>query len=327
MPQRRGTRVNASTSVLIAGGGWRVSRFIVPALLNEGVPAERIVILRRSAGDGAGLLRDIRIVTRLEEVSAFQCDVTINCVSAASLVPVQRALLRQFTHATHLCDTPIFERNEELRQVLAVARARIYSLEDWPSLPNLRFFADRARRSGRPGALSVEHFGIPGHFLSLFRTICRRWLPSGRMLTGSDASVTGTPLPGLVVSWTGPKQFVRAKVALRTSDGLVEDFHEVEDQPHDDGEVLYRVIADGLVRYCLGKTEVSAHTVRSELLATFQPLGDRKNVHELDKFIGLTTMFRSLFQSGRPALYPYLSSARDAITTRRLVQQKASWLW
>ncbi len=314
-------------SVLIAGSGWRVSRFIVPALLNEGVASERIVILRRSAAGGTGLLSDIRVVTHLDELSTLTCNLTVNCVSAASLVPMQRLLLRRFPYARHVCDTPIFNRSQELRQVLAMTTARLYSLEDWPLMPNLEYVIALARHAARPGSVSIEHFGVPGHFLALFRALCRRWWPAGRTLTGTGTSITGTPRPGLTVSWTGPKQFARAKVAVRTADTVIEDFHETEPKSHNDAEVLYRVIDDGTVRYFCGPEQFSASPVQARILSTFEPFGERKNVHELDKFIGVTRVVRHLLGRTGTRPYSYLSSARDAVAARRLAQGIATRLW
>jgi hypothetical protein len=313
-------------AILIAGAGWRIWRFVVPALLNEGVRAEQITILRRSSGKpDLPMLRGIRMVTNLDALKGEAFTLTMNCVLAPSLVAIERDLIARLPGATHLCDTPIFDAPKELGMVRSLRGADLHSLEDWPYMPNLAYFAGRMR-SAQEGALTVEHFGVPGHFLSLYRAVHGSGWSPGRRVTRADTRISGMPGPGLSVAWQGPKDFSRAKVSYRTASSVVEDFHEVETRRHDNGEVLYRLVEDGTVRYCVGETEVSAHAVTPELRTTFEPLTDRKNVHEFDKFVALTTVFRGLLGAGAPSPYSYLDSAKDALAARRLGQREVAWL-
>jgi len=313
--------------VLIAGGGWRVSRFIVPALLNEGVARNDITILRRSScAVAAPMLRSLRTVSNLDELDGVEFEVTLNCVVAESLVAVQQHLVQRYPQAVHFCDTPVFCDRDSLFQVLRLSRARIYSLEDWPLMPNLAFLVSEARRPHRSVDLRVEHFGILVHFLSLFRSLHGGLNPLGRRLTKRSADYIGEPRPGSRVTFRANKQLPLAKTSLRTDRVIIEDFHEVEDQPRSNDEVLYRLIDGTHVRYHRGAEEISAHKVDQSILDGFFPLDDRKNVHELDKFIGLARLFRSVLSDTDTAAYPYLSSARDSLTARRLGLSNTCWL-
>jgi hypothetical protein len=308
----------AHPQVLIAGGGWRVWRFIVPALLNEGTPSDRITILRRSASaTAASALRMIRAVSTLDELSGLEFHLTLNCVPAQSLVGLQTDLVRRYPQAMHFCDTPIYSDADELRQVVRLSRAPIYSLEDWPLMPNLDFFARETRRHDEDVHLDIEHFGIVGHFLSLYRSIHGGPNPF-RGLRKRDACVVGEPRSGMIVTFGGPKRLALAKASLRTPTWLVEDFHEVETVAHSNSEILYRLIDSSSVRYCRGTEDISVHAVDRSILSSFEPFDDRKNVHELDKFIGLTRLFRSVLGGTDTLAYPYLSSVRDSLTARRL---------
>jgi hypothetical protein len=314
--------------VLIAGGGWRVSRFIVPALLNEGISRTDITIFRRSSPSPADpMLQSLQTVTNLADLSDAQFEMTLNCVSAQSLVPVQQHLVQRYRRAVHFCDTPSFSERDNLLQVVKLSRANIYSLEDWPLMPNLAFLASEARRArGSTVDLRLEYFGILVHFLSLYRTLHGGVSPFGRQLAKRDAEYIGQPVSRTRVTFVANKQLPLAKTSLRTNSAHIEDFFEVETEPHADKEVLYRVIDRGVVRYHRGAEELGVYKVDESLLRGFCPFDERKNVHELDKFIGLAQMFRSVLNGSKPTAYPYLSSARDSLTVRRLGVRTSSFL-
>jgi hypothetical protein len=266
-------------------------------------------------------------VSDRRDIPAEAFGVTINCVLAPSLVPTQHILIRQAPRAVHFCDTPILDAGDRFRSILPLMYRRVRSLEDWPLMPNLAYIASRARDdSGRAG-LSVEHFGIPGHFFSLYRTVHGGWELSGRRLERQGAAISGCPRPGLEMTWFGPKQFARAKVALRARRFHVEDFHQVESRLLPDPEVLYRRLTDDGVAYFLGPSQLSVHRVRPELLSDFEPYTDRQQVHELDKFLGLSALFRSVLAGRRRGAYSYVDSAKDAVAARHLDRATRTWLW
>ena len=88
--------------------------------------------------------------------------------------------------------------------------------------------------------------------------------------------------------------------------------------PHEDSEVMYRVVSDDAVRYYHGRQLVTEESIEGAITASFQPFDDRKNVHELDKLVGLTRLFRSVLGAGTVAPYPFLSAVRDTLTARCL---------
>ena len=105
---------------------------------------------------------------------------------------------------------------------------------------------------------------------------------------------------------------------FRSSDALVEDFHEVELQPHRNSEVLYRVVANSSVTYYCGAEVLTKISAPSKWLAFFEPLSERKNVHELDKFLGLLLLFRKMLSGAACRPYSYLDLVRDSITALNL---------
>jgi hypothetical protein len=48
--------MSSSPRILIAGAGWRVSQFVVPALLAVGVRREDITLVRRQTAEATGSL-------------------------------------------------------------------------------------------------------------------------------------------------------------------------------------------------------------------------------------------------------------------------------
>ena len=58
--------------------------------------------------------------------------------------------------------------------------------------------------------------------------------------------------------------------------------------------------------------------VDSFWLEFFEPLSERKNVYELDKFVGLLTLFRRMFSGNAYHPYSYLNSIRDNFTALKL---------
>lgn len=319
--------MTSSSRILIAGAGWRVTRFVVPALISEGVTPDRLTIVRRSvAAIPDPSLEGIRVVTDLRALDKGDYGVTINCVTRESLVAMQRALLARAPRAIHFCDTPIYDHRSELLAVLINGRGRVFSLEDWPLMPNLRFLARSFATASPPAHLRIEHFGIVGHFLSLYRGLAGMRV-GAHQLRRRDKEIVAHPAPGKTVTFVSPKDATRAKAWIRTASTLIEDFHEVESAAHENSEVLYRIVDGSTVRYLSGAREISAHRLSPAVLAMFTPLHDRKVVHELDKMIGLTTLFRAVLYGRGYGAYGYLQSFRDAITARRLEARGASWLF
>jgi hypothetical protein len=310
--------IGAGARVIIAGAGWRVRRFVVPALTAVGVRHEDIVIARRHPQPLVGM-PDVRVVLGVDSLPVGQVSLTVNCVSAEFLQPVQHALVARYPTAQHFCDTPIIDQRDSLFAVLrSSVRAKIHSLEDWPLMPNLSYIAEQSARLRGRVRLSVEHFGIPLHFIAMYRGLLGVRQLTGRTLVREADTLMGWPRPELKVSFKGPKHFPIAKIRLESADCLIEDFHEVESTPHANAEILYRVITGGTVTYFHGLERLSGDVIPENLIAAFQPLTERKNVHELDKFVGLTRLFRSVLNDGAVLPYPLSSAIRDTLTVRRI---------
>lgn len=304
--------------VLIAGAGWRVARFVVPALQCEGVRPEQMIILRQTPGaPRAPALQPLRTIGHLAELGSSDVEFTINCVAAPALVAVQRALVARFPRAVHFCDTPVATHDDRTWQVLQLWRARLYSLEDWPLMPNLRCFVDEVGRQSSGVDLCLDRFGILTHFLSIYRGLRGSQLLR-RALHKDQQDVIGEPRAGVRIRFAAPKDLPTAKISLRSERTVLEDFHEVESRPHKNAEILYRVFDDTGISYFRGPHLLSAHRVPQAILDGFFPLTVRKNVHEADKMVALTRLFRAAF-AGRPSVaYPYLSAVKDAFIARRL---------
>jgi hypothetical protein len=313
---------DSSPKILIAGAAWRVWRFIVPALKAAGLSVDDIVIMRRNAdADLHPVLAGIRVVASLDEIASETFDITLNCAVASAMLSVQQAMVNRYPKARHFCDTPIFSDTADLRSVLRLALRRLNSLEDWPLMPNLAFFVREMRAAGRGSQLRIESFGIPTHFLSLYRSIHGDWALPRQQLHRDQTRIVGRLARGRDVVFWYRKDLPAAKVSFRSESALIEDFHEVEPGPHEDAGVVYRVVGDGEVTYYHGRDAFFSIDIDPAWIASFAPFSDRKNVHEFDKFVGLVSLFRSILARGKIRPYGYLASVRDNLTHLKLTSQ------
>jgi hypothetical protein len=309
-------------AILVAGAGWRIWRFIVPALFTLGVPRERITVLRRSRdAELHPMLSGLRVVSSLEEFSEADFAITINCVAATSLVQIEEALTSRFPFSLHLCDTPIFGEDDKPARMIALSLKPLFSLEDWPLMPNLDFFIRQTMADKGPKDLQIENFGIFTHFFSLYRAIHGGWKPCGRTIVKNVIEASGEPRRDTRVTFRYQKELPRAKIRLQTADEIVEDFFEVEPEPHAEHEIVYRVVDGHRVFYYRGPQLLSAHMLDQAVVDTFRPFEDRKNVHEFDKFVGLVDMLGKVISGKKSKPYSYLSSVRDTIIARQLAKK------
>lgn len=310
--------------VVIAGAGWRVKRFVVPALLAAGIRTEQILVLRRRGGFPLSGYPEVDTVADPARLpAASEVALTINCVTASSLVDVQRTLQARYPHAVHFVDTPIFAESDRLFRVLVLRSRRLYSLEDWPFLPNLVHLAALVRDVRGHAMVRLEHFGIPLHFLAWYRSLRGNGPLSGRKLRRDEQTVRGSPRAGVRVLFRLPKIPPLAKWSFESENALVEDFHEVNPAHGSSDEVVHRIVAGDAVSYHRGRVCFHREDISSDLLATFAPLNDRRNVHELDKFVALVGIFRSITAGDRIRTYSFLNAVRDTLTLRRLEAKAA----
>lgn len=303
-------------SVLILGAGWRVRRFVIPALQCHGIHSDQIGVLRRTA-TAEGLPDGIHVHTSLDTLHGAAPRLTLNCAPAEQMLDLQWSMLRRFPKAMHLCDTPIFASCDSPDHVPPTDTPHLFSLEDWPATPNLDLV--RQTLQGRPRwDVRIEHFGIATHFLAFVRGLATdAGLEMPRTERNGDEVVCQLDA-GRRATLVLPKNPDVAKVFMRCEGRVVEDFFEVAPEEDTDEEVLVRTLSREHVRYRLGRSPIGAWTVDPAILDGFQPLSNRKNVHELDKFIALIRIFAWVLTGTGSAPYRYAWSAEDAQMARRL---------
>lgn len=308
----------SQVQTLVVGAGWRVRRFVLPALFLSGVSPARTIILRRLATSD-GLQEGVRVTTSLDELDGVDIGLTINCVTAESMLGVQRLLLARWPAAIHFCDTPIAAATDHPDE-LPHGVGRLYSLEDWAALPNLSALIESIRAAESRCDVRIEHFGIGGHFLAFLRNLCAQLGVEMPALERANGEIVATLRPGWRVLFRERKDLPIAKIFCRTDQRLVEDYFEVEPAGHSNDEILYRVIAGDTIRYRIGLKVVSEYTLDAAVFEGFTPWTDRKNVHELDKLVALTRILGFALGGSGVAPYPYAASAADAIMARAIVR-------
>jgi hypothetical protein len=317
--------------ILIAGAGWRVSHFVVPALLAVGVRRDDITLVRRQAAEVAGSLSGIHTIQDVGRAEGpFR--LVINCVPAHLLLPMQLHLLQLQPDAIQFCDTPILHRLFDLRKARKAAQAtNLYSLEDWPLMPNLRCIWPVCAESPHQFHLRFEHFGIPTHFLSAARTAYGQSGKVGRRFLRRKGEVLidlklGTRARCVL---KGPKQERFAKMSLSDGRQLIEDFFELTYRSEipaaaASGEVIWRRLDGPLLSYYKGSECFHKVQVRTEISALYSTSGSRTSAHELDKCVALIDIFRSALE-GRPKAYGFYQSVEDALFDRIARQFRVAW--
>jgi hypothetical protein len=314
--------MSASPRILMAGAGWRISTFVVPALLALGFARTDMTIFRRRQVEPEGILAGIRGVNQMTAL-AGPFDLVINCVAPRALVEVQSGLLELFPRAVHFCDTPVLGRLIDVPGVLRPSEPRnLFSLEDWPSMPNLRPIIALCKDSPRDYRLVFEHIGIDTHFLSVARSVsAAAGLGCWRVITRQKRELIDRPVEARSrCILRGPKDFARSKVTAWNGSHLIEDFFEIRDGSDlqsrpSSPETIFRVIADDRVRYFLGGDcfhEVAVPRAITDIL-----LGKRTRdaVHRLDKCAALIGIFQSALE-GKTEAYGYWQSSKDALAAR-----------
>lgn len=308
------------TKVLIAGAGWRVSAFVLPALLAIGVQRARIHLLRRQDAKPNGRLADID--GRRWETLDPAYDLIVNCVSRDALIAVQSRLVERFPLATQYCDTPVIDRMNDLMRARKLARrARLFSLEDWPLMPNLTPFFTRCRQDANPWELRAEHIGVAAHFLAAARTAFGAAGGAQNLyaLRRQGALAVRAMGSGNVAVHTGEKDYARSKLVWWDGAAIVEDFFDLRRAgdsapPPRSPEVIERVLDGDKLHYSLGEEVYRTVTIPPAVTEMILSEPGRRGVHELDKCVALMDIFRGA-ASGSPSAYGYLAAAWDAVST------------
>lgn len=301
--------------VLVVGAGWRVRRFVLPALHHIGIRNSDIFVLRPS-GSGDGLPAGTQVVPTIDSLAGWQPNLTINCAPAEVMLRLELEILQRFGDATHFCDTPGYLAADDASH-LPLDQARLFSLEDWPAMPNFdamrTIMLDRDRWVFR-----IEHFGILGHFVSLVRTLSNdAGLPMPELIRVGEEIVCEIDQHRHAV-FLSPKDPSRSKMFLRSGDDLVEDFFEVANPADDSTDILARVVTTDTLHYRYGLTALSSWTLMPEFLHAFMPMTSRKNVHELDKTVALIRLLSPLVTGNGIAAYRYAWTIADAQLARSL---------
>ena len=294
----------------------------MPALLAVGVRREDITLLRRQAAEGSGYLSGIHATNDIDRVEG-RFHLTINCAPAPLLLPIQLRLLHMQPSSIHFCDTPILYRLLDLKKARKASQtANLFSLEDWPLMPNLRCIWPVCAESPNQFELRIEHFGIPTHFLSAARTafdqsakISRRFLRrKGWVLIDLKLGTQARCVH------RGPKQETLAKISMYDGDRLIEDFFELADREGipaaaRSGEVIWRRLNGTLLSYCRGSECFHSVQVPLEVSALYTSSRSRTSIHELDKCVALIHIFKSALE-GDPKAYSFRHSIEDALLAR-----------
>lgn len=292
----------ATPHVLVAGAGRRVFRSILPALAGAGVAYRDVTLLsrRKSEGHVAG----IRHVNSIEPLRNEHFDWTLNCVSAEAMPVVQNSLCDTFPSARHFCDTPSNASPPTIHALRKLANEQpISSLEDWPLLPN--FQAARATITGEIGRVTISHFGIPTHFLSLCRSLATRKMLMAKIPRRLE--IVGTGFRGTQIF---PKDFNRASaIWIGTSGRLVDYFSLIGDGV--DQDRLVRRIGANYVAYHSRSRAIFEQQFEPELIAHFGTIETRQDIHEFEKAVALNSLFRSAMNANGNGKYQFIDTLRD----------------
>ena len=247
-------------------------------------------------------------------VRGWQPQITINCAPAEVMLRLQCEIIERFTEATHFCDTPGWVAQDELSR-RPMHREGLYSLEDWPTMPNFDAIRTKVMDQER-WEIRVERFGILGHFLALVRVLSNdAGLPMPAVTRVGEEFVCDLDHHRRAI-FLRPKDLPRSKIFLQYPGGLVEDFFEVSSLSDDTVDILHRVVTTDAIHYLLGNTPLSSWNLTPELIHAFAPLSSRKNVHELDKVVALVRILSSCFGGGDTSAYRYDWTIADAEQAR-----------
>jgi hypothetical protein len=320
--QQYDTLMSQSTRVLIAGGGSRVSTFVVPALLALGISRKDIVIFKRSPSEPEGAFEGIMVTDR-KDALAESYGLIINCMTESRLLDMQRRLVRQFPKAVHFCDMPVLKDWTDLPQLVGLGIIEhLFSLEDWPSLPNLAPLIDFCRMNPNSYQLRFERLDDAVHFLSAARTAAAAaGVNNKRIIRRTPGVLVDKPIGTRAMCiLEEPPDVSKSKIVAWNEEQLIEDYFEVYDGRGPDpqavsDEVIYRRVDGDRIRYFLGHRCFRQVEMPRAIIDSFLGRGARGGAQGLDKCVSLMDIFGSALE-GRIIAYRYSLSARDATAMR-----------
>ena len=295
------------SNILIIGAGWRVKRFVLPAISILGIENNTITVLRKKPVNAF----NIRTITKLKDLDKSY-DLIINCATAKSMLNLQIIMCQKYPNAIHLIDTPIIGRKIDIfRATLLLKNKNIYSLEDWPFMPNISLLSQALSLSTQ---LHINHFGTGNHFLSLVRSHIQ---PKVNFLNFSKNHKTITA--GRKCCHKLEKNYNKASIHLKKADGDIIDsfsFNPVGPQKNE----VYRTYKCGSLSYKLNSQNHLVYDIPPNIMDTFTQKPHKKNIHELDKTIAVYRILKHALGEEFQNLYSIRNTLGD-IVSFRLVQK------
>ncbi|MBF9059087.1 hypothetical protein HKCCSP123_07820 [Rhodobacterales bacterium HKCCSP123] len=275
--------------ILILGAGWRVQRFILPALELAGARTANITILRRKSVPVIGF-EEASVITDVSRCDETP-DLVVNCLPSGELITLGTEVFSTFPSSVHFWDTA---SSKVPFRLLLKAHSdprlqEIRSTEDFPMLPNVLAME---KHLGGISRLRFANVGIPIHFLSFMRTLlsdqCGKICIFRRH--GDDFASRKR------FSISRSKDFSSARITaghgtadLTDNLGFLDSF---SGGGLSDGEVV-RLVDDVSVKYRIDGNVYSSFEINARIRAEFLDDASRKSAHELDKVFALRDIFLS----------------------------------
>lgn len=303
--------------VLIVGAGKRVQNALLPALSIMGHNFGKIDILRQRDCPVSFQGVTINTLTSLDELAPHY-DVVLNCAAATRIIRLTSVLRARFPNSILMADTPSSASLVELIYCWLSTRPgnAILSLEDWPYLPNLLALKKELPKFK---ILVIGHIGIVNHFLSVWR----QWRKCEKQIDslGYHGQLKRGPI---TIGFVAPKDVLKAHCEIISATAkLTDNFKLSRGSNSSKNNELFRTYHNGRLKYQLAEKTISSFDVSAEILKLFEPLDNRRNVHELDKVLALAFLLKLAFNREISQLYCYRDSLMDCIWAR--AYQRAGW--
>ncbi|MCQ2003644.1 hypothetical protein [Rhizobium sp. NRK18] len=304
---------------LIIGAGWRVKEFIIPALKCCSIEPKNICILRKSTPEYSGILSDIEQLNSSSELKE-NYELILNCAPAEIMLDLQTSALEMYPNAINFCDTPVISSLFQYTKARRLSRKfQMFSLEDWPYMPNLQPLENFAKVSKKAMHFKFMHFGVATHFLSATRKLMQHRIEDRKFrIKRSKTALQLETVNGNELSFAHilPKDPTKSKISAWDGENLLEDFFELTTDSNanlatTDGETIWRRAQSDKVLYFHGNKCFFEAPITSDIYQSLCKMNDRMSVHQLDKIMGLTRIIGSAL-TGDVEGYSYLASAGDA---------------
>lgn len=296
--------------ILILGCGWRVTRFILPALEICGVKHDNICIFRKNVKQ-YGQTSTFKQITNLD--SYTDCpDMVLNCLPSNFLFSYGNNVINKFPDAKHYWDTASEAKFYQILFQLFKNNKNIVSLEDFPYLFNITALV---KISPNNLVINTYFFGIPVHFLSLVRNLNRKFNNKIFFVIRSKLDKIQTSI-GHTMSTT--KNYKKSFIEVKTEGSILKDEfimlpEDVYSNVQSKKDLLYRVYNDTSVSYLVNNVKLITLCLPFSFINNYFKKFDKRDVHEFDKVLSLTYLFTSTCEK-----YTYDLSIRDLLGSKFL---------